>query len=619
MSQAAERKRRRKKNKLSEWLLSALAVLKPPENLTVSQWADKYRILDEKTSAQPGPWKTNLTPYLEGIMDAFNDAGIEEIIFCKPTQVGGTESLNNMIGYTIAQDPAPALVVYPTLELAEFASKNRLQPMIDLSSALKQRYHFRESKDLELQFDSMYIVLAGANSPASLASRPIRYLFLDEVDKYPPQSGKEADPISLARERTKTFAYNKKIFLTSTPTVKGGNIWKALEAADEIRYYYVPCPHCGHYQRLSLKQIKWPKGVKDPADAQDLAWYECINCKQVINDSHKPAMLRSGRWEAEKKGGENCRKVAFHINTLYSPWVRFGEVAYEFLKSKGFPDLLRNFVNSWLAEPWEETQVKLNQKLVLERQSEYEEGTVPEGALLLTGGVDVQRGMLYWTIRAWGPLLTSWNVAHGTALSFEDIEEIMNTPFKKRDGTVWQVNLCAIDSGDQTEDVYDFCVKNQDWAIPVKGSSLPMISRYRISTIDKVDSKAYGMRLIIVDTHQYKNMIAARLNRPNGKGSWMVFKGCDEEYAEQVTSEHKVLVKKGSKQVEFWQPKTSSTPNHYLDTEVYAALAGDLLHVRYMQENESGEQPRPEPKPAPAENGFVKTGSSWLSQKGGWV
>ncbi len=611
------RQRKRRKRSLPDWLLAALSVLRPPENLTVSEWADRYRVLDEKTSAQPGPWKTSTTPYLQGVMDAFNDPDIEEIIFCKPTQVGGTETLNNMIGYVIAQDPAPALVVYPTLELAEFASKNRVQPMIDLAPVLKQRYHFRESKDLELQFDSMYIVLAGANSPASLASRPIRYLFLDEVDKYPPRSGKESDPISLARERTKTFAYNKKIFMTSTPTVKTGNIWTAKENADELRCYYIPCPHCGQYQKLSFKQIKWPKGVKEPADAQDLAWYECQYCKEKITDAHKPAMLRNGRWEAEKKKGQYSRKVAFYINTLYSPWVRFGDVAYEFLKSKDFPDLLQNFVNSWLAEPWEDTQVKINKQLVLERQSGYEEGVVPDEAVLLTGGVDVQRGMLYWTIRAWGPLLTSWNIAHGIAMSFEDIEVIMNTTFSKRDGTQYQVNLCAIDSGDQTEDVYDFCAMNQDWAIPVKGSSNPMLSRYRISTIDKINSKAYGMRLVLVDTSQYKSMIAARLNRPNGKGSWMVYQGCDEEYAEQVTSEHKVLVKKGDKQIEVWQPKTPTAANHYLDCEVYAAAAADLLHVRYLQEETPAEEPSR--KPEPTQNGFIKTDGSWINQKGGWI
>lgn len=514
-------------------------------------------------------------------MNAYNDPLVEEIIFVKPTQVGGTESLNNMIGYIIAQDPSSTLVVYPTLELAEFTAKNRIQPMIDLTKALKERYLLRDSTILEMQFDGMYLVLAGANSPASLASRPVKNVLFDEVDKYPDLAGKEADPISLGKERTKTFPNSKKVFLTSTPTSVNGKIWKAMKRADEVRYYNVPCPHCGAYQQLLFKQIKWPKGLKDPNDIRDLAYYECAHCKGIINDSHKMPMLRHGKWESEKSGG---RVVAFHINTIYSPWVRFGDVAYEFVKCRDYPELLRNFVNSWLAEPWEDTKVKLSSELIFERQSEFNVNVVPTNAFVLTGGVDVQRNKLYWVIRAWGPFYTSWNIAHGEAMSFEDVEEIMNREFFNKNGESFQVNLCCIDSGDQTEDVYDFCYVNMDWAIPVKGASNPMIYKYRISTIDKPNSKANGSRLIIVDTHKYKDFIAARMNRSNGQGAWMVHNGIDEDYARQVTSEHKVLEKRGGRDMEVWKKKTSSSDNHYFDCEVYAAVAADLVNVRDMGE-----------------------------------
>lgn len=181
-----------------------------PEKLTVSEWADKYRVLDSKTSAEPGLWSTDRTPYLRGIMDSFTDPIVEEVVFLKPTQVGGTECLNNMLGYVISQDPNPVMVVYPNEKLAQFTSENRLQPMVKLSPALESRFHENQSKDLELQFDGMYVVIAGAASPAGLSSLPARYLFMDEVDKYPAAAGKEADPRSLARERTNTFPTNKK-------------------------------------------------------------------------------------------------------------------------------------------------------------------------------------------------------------------------------------------------------------------------------------------------------------------------------------------------------------------------------------------------------------------------
>lgn len=619
------RRKRKQKHEWPDWIAKALKVLKPPEKLNVSTWADKYRVLDSKTSSEPGKWNTAKTPYLQGVMDAFNDPDIEETIFVKPTQVGGTEGLNNILGYIIAQDPSSTLLVYPTLDLAEYTSKNRVQPMVTLCDPLKERYHEQDSKILELQFDGMYVVLSGANSPASLASRPIRFLLMDEVDKYPASAGKEADPRSLARERTKTFPYNKKIFQTSTPTYKIGPIWKEWEAADDQRRYYVPCPHCAHSQTFRFKQIKWPKEIKEPEAAQKVAYYECENCGGVITDAHKPAMLRNGKWKSERKRGS--KKTAFHLNAIYSPWVKFGDVVYEFLTSKDSPELLMNFINSWLAEPWEQTEVKMDADKVLKRQSEYEEAVVPDDALIITAGVDVQKDHFYYTIRAWGVGITSWNISHGRLDTWADVEDMMNYPYKDMNGNIFQVNLCAVDSGDRTDEVYDFCVINQEWAVPVKGSSSPLTARYKISVIDKVDSKANGMKLYIVDGSQYKDMIAGRLQRENGRGSWMVYKDCDKDYADQICAEEKVTEKKNGREISVWRTKGSHTPNHYLDAEVYAALAADLLKVRYLQDEDTQRpQQPPSPQPAPEtppqqqeQNSFINQNNSWLGQREGWI
>jgi len=303
----------------------ALQYLKPPENMTVSQWADKYRILDAKTSAMPGPWRTDQTPYLKGIMDEFNNYETEEIVYVKPTQVGGTECLQNMVGYIIQQDPAPTMIVYPTEQLAKSISENRLQPMFKATPELRKKFD-ENSQLLELQFDGMYLTLAGSNSPSSLASKAIRFLFLDEVDKYPGASRKEADPISLARERTKTF-HNSKIFITSTPTLKSGHIWKEKEDADIEKHYFVPCPHCGEYIELKWSQVTFPseEGMS-AADRAEFANYICQECGCIITDQDKPDMLRYGEWRIVKQNTKFVRKVAFWMNTLYSPFVRFSEV-----------------------------------------------------------------------------------------------------------------------------------------------------------------------------------------------------------------------------------------------------------------------------------------------------
>lgn len=564
-----------------DYIIRAMDALTPPEDITVSEWAEKYRQLDAKTTARPGPWKNSSTPYLKGLMDEFNDYETEEIIFVKPTQVGGTEAILNMIGYVIDEDPSPAMVVYPTDELAKSISKNRVEPMILNSLTLKKHYHENDSSVLELQFDDMYLSLVGSNSPSGLASKPIKYLFLDETDKYPGASKKEADPVSLAKERTKTF-HNKKIVLASTPTLRNNHIWEAKENADIEKHYLMPCPHCGKKIEFKFANLRFPDDESmSYADRAERARYVCQECGAIITDSQKYIMLQQGSWEVVERKTQFARKVVFWLNTLYSPFVRFADIAKEFLMSKDDSEALQNFVNSWLAEPWEDTKLKTNADLVLERQTDIPELVVPDWAKCLCGGVDVQENCMYLSVRAFGNHITSQNIYHKQVFTFREVEMIMNTPFQKQNGEKMIVALCLIDSGYNADATYDFCADNSDWALPVKGSSNSMMSHYKISKVNKSDSRAYGMQLVILDTGKYKDMIASRMRRENGIGSWMVYKGCDREYAEQVTAEHKVNVKTNNgKTKQEWHLKTSHADNHYLDTEVYCLAAADIIGIR---------------------------------------
>lgn len=634
-----------RKYECKAYVKEALEYLKPPESMTVSEWAQKNRMLDSKTSAEPGPWNNNRTPYLVGIMDEFTNYETEEIIFVKPTQVGGTEAMNNMLGYAIQQDPSPIEVVYPTETLAESISEKRIQPMILAAEPLRKKFDANSAK-LELNFEDMFIKLVGSNSPVGVASFAMKYLFLDEVDKYPGASKKESDPISLAKERTKTFR-NSKIYETSTPTIKTGHIWKAKEDADAEKHYFVPCPHCGEYIELKFANLKWPGKDKDMVDAYgsdaikekvdslepvdeteglsdtdraEFAFYVCQECGCVITDQQKQAAVKRGEWRVVKQRTRFVKKVCFWLNTLYSPFVRFSEIAKKFMDSKDDPELLQNFVNSWLAEAWEDTKLKTSSELVLERQTELPEYVVPSWAKLLTGGVDVQENCVYWTIRAFGDFITSQNVAHGQAYSLPEVEAIMNMQFTTEDGnplTVSIVNLALIDSGNDTDNVYDFCALNSEWALPVKGSSNPMQNHFKLSVVNKDTSKAYGMNLVIVDGGKYKDMIASRMRKPNGRGSWMVYKGCDEEYAKQVTAEHKVSVKTGGGRTRMeWVQKTSHADNHYLDAEVYALAAADtlgvrMLHLQRQAPQEAAQQNKPPEQYAPEEN-WIKQNESWI-------
>ena len=605
----------RKKIPIPAYQWEALQFLKPPEHMTVSEWAEKYRVLESKSSAMPGPWNNSVTPYLVDVMNEFNNYETEKIIFAKPTQIGGTEALQNIVGYIVSQDPAPTMIVYPTETLAKSVSENRLQPMLMASADLEKRFD-KNSSLLELQFDGMYLTLAGSNSPSGLSSKPIRFLLLDEVDKYPGASSREADPVRLALERTKTF-HNKKIYLTSTPTLKTGHIWREKEEADIEKHYFVPCPHCGEYIELQFKNIRFPDDEDmGYADRAEFAVYVCQICGCIITDNAKHGMLKQGEWRVVRCNTKYARNVAFWINTLYSPFVRWADIAKEFLATKDDPDSFQNFVNSWLAEPWEDTKLKTNAELVMDRQTEVAQFVVPSWAKMLTAGVDVQESSLYWTIRAWGDYLTSQNIAHGQALSFSEIDIIMNTEYMTEKNEPVLVNLCLLDSGDQTDAVYDFCALHTDYALPVKGSSHAQLSHYKLSKINKADSRAYGMTLVLADGGKYKDMIAGRMRRENGRGSWMVYSGCDMEYAQQVTSEHKVNVKGKGVTKQVWQPKHSHADNHYLDAEVYALVAADILGVRTLhlsgkeipnriEEREEEKQP---------EEQWIKIHENWIEE-----
>lgn len=607
----------RNKYLVKQYQLEALQLLCPPEQLSVSEWAEEYRILDAKSAAMPGAWRNSVTPYLVGVMDEFNNYETEEIIFCKPTQIGGTEALQNMIGYIVMQDPSPTMIVYPTDTLAKSVSENRLQPMLKATPEIKSKFD-ETSSLLELQFEGMYISLVGSNTPSGLSSKPIKFLMMDEVDKYPGASNKEADPIKLARERTKTF-HNRKIYVTSTPTIKTGHIWKAKEGADIEKHYFVPCPHCGEFIELTFSNIRFPKDEgMSYADRAELAAYVCQKCGGIITDNDKHGMLRLGEWRTVRHNTKYARKVAFWINTLYSPFVRWSEIAKEFLTSKDDPEEFQNFVNSWLAEPWEDTKLKTNAELVLERQTTVPALVVPSWAKMITAGVDVQETSLYWSIRAWGDFLTSQNIAHGQALSFGEIDRVMNLEYYNEEGVPFIVRLCLIDSGDQTDEVYDFCVLHSDWALPVKGSSHAQLSHYKLSKINREGSSANGMTLVLVDGGKYKDMIAGRMQKPNGKGSWMVYEGCDEEYAQQVTAEHKVNVKKNGVVRQEWVQKVSHGDNHYLDSEVYALAAADILGVRTLHlqtEEVPDRQEPPEKEPETKEEQWIKANEDWM--KGG--
>lgn len=588
----------------------------PPPKLTVSQWADESRYLSSEASAESGKWKTSRAEYQRGIMDAFSDPLIHTVVWMSSAQVGKTECLNNIVGYFIDQDPSPILLLQPTLEMGQAWSKDRLAPMLRDSPALKNKVEDSKSRDsgntiLHKSFSGGHITISGANSPASLASRPIRVLLMDEVDRYNASAGAEGDPVNLASKRTTTF-WNKKRMLTSTPTIKGvSRIERAYEESD-MRRYFVPCHSCGHEQHLIFGNVKWEK------DNPATALYYCEKCGQGWNDLQRWNSIKKGHWVAERE----VKGIAgFHLNEIYSPWVSLADMVSNFLEAKKSKETLKTFVNTSLGETWEEEGIQLDDNELLARREEYDK--VPSDALVLVASVDVQDDRLEIEVKGFGVGEESWGIDYkiiygdpSKSIVWKDLDDALLQTYENEDGYTMRIACTCIDSGGHfTNEVYKF-TKNKEArrVYAVKGSSAsgaPLVNR-------GTRSNKSNVKLFAVGTDTAKELIFARLKIEDFGAGYMHFskKLHDEEYFKQLTAE-KITTKfiRGFPS-RVWT-KTRAR-NEALDLNVYAlaalailnpnwnALQSNVIKKQEIKEDTSTQIPIPQRiKPA--------------RQKGSWV
>lgn len=603
---------------------SEIAGWEPPEALTVSEWADKHRVLDPLTSAEPGPWRTSRTPYLKGILDAFSDPAVEQVTIIASTQVAKTEAQLNCLAYAIDQDPGPILFVMPTEKEAKRFGQRRIRPMIENSPRLARHISgwATDNKSSEIKLGQALMYLAWANSASALASNPIRYLFLDEVDKYPRFAGKEADPISLATERQRTF-FNRKRILASTPTTRDGYIFREWEASNRMRYW-VPCRRCGGFQTLKFPRVKWPEDVRDPHVIQRdrLAHYQCELCEAELDDQDKTRMASMGVWCPESCKVSDAGEVVgkrptnqnhgFHLSALYSPWLTFSEMASKFLQAKDDAARLLNFVNSWLGEPWEEKGDTISPEYVAARAGRHKRGTVPKDAIVLTAGVDVQEDHLYYTIRAWAPGESSFLVQAGIVDSWEILINVLmhgSFPIDGEEDKAARVRLVCVDSGHRTDEVYRVCRQWADIARPVKGQQtlaggIP-IKMSRVERNFQGRTTKAGIKLWHLDTTHFKDKLARLIRVPlEQAGAWMVHEDPALDYLRQVTSEHKVMRinRRSGQRLSVWTPKPGAGGNHWLDCEVYALAAAEMLGVWAYKTDEEKPPPSVKTKARPAED-----------------
>lgn len=581
--------------------------LRPDAVLTVSEWADKHRKLPKKSSAEPGPWRTDRAPYLREIMDSFSSrSDVEEIVFMKAAQIGGTEVLLNALGYIIDHAPGPVMLVWPTVDTAKRGSRQRVGPLTTDTPAIAEKIAPAKSRDaantvLEKSFPGGHLVITGANSAVGLRSMPAQYILMDEIDGWPIDVDEEGSPIALLEVRQRTFSRRKRLKI-STPTLAGRSAIEAAHDRGDARRYFVPCPICGEFQELEFSRLVWTKLDLPPAAAV----YECAHCGDYIRNHQKTAMLARGEWRATHPGRGGGKIRSYHLNALYSPvgWLSWGEIATEFVAVEKDPEKLRVFINTVLGQVWTSKGEAPEWEHLYNRRDTYPIGTVPMGALVLTCGVDVQKDRIVYEVVGWGRGKRSWSVDAGEIPGNpEDLERgpwgaletLTSRVFPHEAGIEMPIRLLAIDSGSFTQSVYAWArrphstqviaVKGYDYGAAIIGSPQPV----EVTISGK--KRKRGGRVWPVGTRIAKTEFYGFLNlelepgKPDPAG-FVRYPQYGEEWFRQITAEQLTATKTRRGYIKLEWSVLPGRQNHALDCRIYARAAAALAGLDRMNDRD---------------------------------
>lgn len=611
--------------------------IRPDPVMSVSEWADTYRVLDRRSSAEPGKWRTSRTPYLKEIMDCLSPSHpCQRVVVKKATQMGFTQAGMNWFGFIAHLAPGPCMMILPTDGAAKKHSKTKLNPMIQETAVLQGIIAEPKKKDSETttlmkDFPGGYLMLVGANSSSAFRNVSIRYLMADDVNGYPLDLDEEGDALSLGIKRTGSFS-NRKIYILSTTTVKGeSRISKEFNESDQ-RYFFVPCPFCGSYQILRWGNIKFKHveyALQGPVE------YECEHCKKLISERFKSGMLEAGNWIAQNPKHTDA---GFHLNAFYAPagWTSWADIVKEFLQAKKAQDvqLLKTWTNTRLAEDWEEAGESVDEGSILARLEPFGK-KVPAAACLLTCGVDIQKDRIEAEVTAWGPGEETWSqdyrVFEGTTdiLSnpvWADLDKYLEQTWKHESGIEMQIGCTCVDSGDNTNTVYDFVKPRQYRRIfATKGSSqqgTPIITKL-------TRSKKVPVRLFMIGTDQAKEKILSRLKLVTPGPGYMHFpEGRSGEYFKQITAEELVTRFEHGHMRRIWKkrrPRNEALDIRVLNLAARAILGWDLdrLSKQFQEKAEKFKQiPENNMETAPRlqdENSPIKNQKKFIRKRQGFI
>lgn len=566
--------------------------LKPLPKTSVSVWANDYRMLSAGVSAEPGRWRTNRAPYQGPIMDAFTETGIEKVVVKSASQIGKSDIMNNVIGRFAHLDPAAIMMIQPTIDMAQDYSKSRIAPMIRDTKVLSNIFFDIKSRDsnntiLSKIFPGGRLIMCGANSPSGLASRPIRVLLADEVDRFPDSAGTEGDPVSLAANRMTTF-WNHVMGLFSTPTNKGASRIEIEYLTGTQEEWQHECPNCKEYHLLRyldmtcdyaekknkngtknviIKSVKW----RCPDCGFTFTEHEMRNTKQKYIIQNPQALANGTR--------------SFFINGFTSPWLTWKKIMKEWLEAKGDPTREQVVVNTRFGETYQQTGAFDDEQIFMRRREKY--GTeLPDGVLMLTAAVDTQDNRLEYEICGWGENEEAWGIRKGVILgvpdqpaTWKELDDVLDRVYSFADGRGLKVLRTFIDSGGHyTGKVYKYCQNKfakQRFAIKGQGGpGLPL--NYKIGR-----AQGSNIPLVLLGVDDGKQQIMNRLSISQKGARYFHFpfdeddkpglsnRGYDELYFKGIIAEHKKKVKKYGQIREIWEPVKEGIRNEPLDLRVY--------------------------------------------------
>lgn len=568
-----------------------MQMFRPPKMQTVSDWADENRILVSESSSATGPWRTDTAPYQREIMDSFTQPGIWKIAIKASSQVGKSELVLNMMGRAIALEPGPMLYVQPTDDMAEDYSKRRIAPMIAACPALKSRVYAAKGRDAGntitmKTFPGGSLALTGANSPSELASRPIRYLFLDETDRFPKSAGTEGKPIELAERRTETFRHNRKVVATSSPGIKGASNIEDMYQEGTQEEWHTQCPHCGEWSFIRFDHILFEKEQRGERSWKvwDVRW-QCPRCRAETGE-HETKRCPA-KWVARNPKALEDGVRSFWLNAFMSPWSDWREICQKFLMAKDDPEELKVIKNTIFAELWEINEKSGVPETLYARREHYD-AEVPTGVLVLTMGIDTQDNRLEYEVVGWNRHEESWGINRGVIPGRPDspgvwaeVDALLDKEWQMANGMKMRILATFIDSGGHfTETIYRECAKRMNrriWPIKGEGGEKPYVRPM------KKAAKGEGMKFLIgVDHGKEQIMYASGIDAPGPK--YMHFPidyrcGYDEEYFRGLISERQVIHRRGGRATVAWE--VTHERNEPLDLRNYNRAAYCYFNWRF--------------------------------------